>query len=394
MDNTSGSYDPTFSKSSTVTAATGSAGVVTYTSANTLKVGDIVSVTGLTSGTLNLKLQTVTSVTSTQFTVANSATGTCSGQTGTYYSGYVSGSINWASMLTAGTGIRVTAYLPSYSAEVPLFSGFIEQIDKDLSLSPIVTFTCTDMLSILARQQVVTNVNGLSDFPAVAKILSDSGWTGSLGGDSTVNYTLGPVPTGDAMSMINTIANNQLAMFYADTSGNAIWYGSQHFTSSAQSSALTATDNRSIANSIEYDEIAIIGGEKYLNNSVNVTANYTDGTNSTFNKLNSESVGRFGTFAQDQTIYVAKSQASAMAQALANHFALPQDRVDHIGFDCLGFSQFLWLAIVDMDLGSRLTVKRTPIYGFEMTFDSYIQQISHDILPTSWRMSLILSPSN
>jgi len=392
MDNTSGSYDPTFSKSSTVTAATGSAGVVTYTSSNTLKVGDIVTVTGLTASALNLSLQTVTSVTSTQFTVANSATGSCTGQTGTYYSGYVTSSnIN---MLTAGTGIRVTAYLPSYSAEVPIYSGYIEQVDKDLTLAPVVTFTCVDLLSFLARQQVVTNVNRLSDVPAVAKILSDSGWTGSLGGDSTVNYTLGPVPTGDAMSMINTIANNQLAMFYADTSGNATWYGAQYFTSSAQSSALTATDDRSVANSIEYDEIAVIGGEKYMVNTVNAAVSYTNGTTANITKFNNTSVGRFGTFTQDQTVYVQQSQASAMVQALADHFALPKDRVDHISFDGFGFTQLLWLIIVDLDLGSRLTVKRTPIYGNELTYDCYIQQLTHDITPTTWRMSMTLSPSN
>ena len=392
MDNTSGSYDPTFSKSSTVTAATGSAGVVTYTSSNTLKVGDIVTVTGLSVSALNLNLQTVTSATSTQFTVANSATGSCTGQTGTYYSGYVTSSnINF---LTAGTGIRVTAYLPSYSAEVPIYSGYIEQVDKDLTLAPVVTFTCVDLLSFLGRQQVVTNVNRLSDVPAVAKILSDSGWTGSLGGDSTVNYTLGPVPTGDAMSMINTIANNQLAMFYADTSGNATWYGAQYFTSSAQSSALTATDDRSVANSIEYDEIAVIGGEKYMVNTVNAAVSYTNGTTANITKFNNTSVGRFGTFSQDQTVYVQQSQASAMIQALADHFALPKDRVDHISFDGFGFTQLLWLIIVDLDLGSRLTVKRTPIYGSELTYDCYIQQLTHDITPTTWRMSMTLSPSN
>ena len=392
MDNISGSYDPTFSKSSIVTAATGSAGVVTYTSSNTLKVGDIVTVTGLSVGALNLSLQTVTSVTSTQFTVANSATGTCSGQSGTYYSGYVTSSnIN---MLTAGTGIRVTAYLPSYSAEVPIYSGYIEQVDKDLNLAPVVTFTCVDLLSFLGRQQVVTNVNRLSDVPAVAKILSDSGWTGSLGGDSTVNYTLGPVPTGDAISMINTIANNQLAMFYADTSGNATWYGAQYFTSSAQSSALTATDDRSVANSIEYDEIAVIGGEKYMVNTVNAAVSYTNGTTDNITKFNNTSVGRFGTFSQDQTVYVQQSQASTMVQALADHFALPKDRVDHISFDGFGFTQLLWLIIVDLDLGSRLTVKRTPIYGNELTYDCYIQQLTHDITPTTWRMSMTLSPSN
>ena len=368
MDNTSGSYDPTFSKTGTINGATGNGTTVTFTSNHNLKVGDIVTTAGLYPTAFNLSLQTVTSVTSTTFSIANSVTGTSYSTGAGYFSGYVTNntSINF---LTAGTGIRVTAYLPSYSAEVPIYSGYIEQVDKDLTLAPVVTFSCVDLLSFLGRQQVVTNVNRLSDVPAVAKILSDSGWTGSLGGDSTVNYTLGPVPTGDAISMINTIANNQLAMFYADTSGNATWYGAQYFTSSAQSSALTATDDRSVANSIEYDEIAVIGGEKYMVNTVNAAVSYTNGTTDNITKFNKTSVGRFGTFSQDQTVYVQQSQASAMVQALADHFALPKDRVDHISFDGFGFTQLLWLIIVDLDLGSRLTVKRTPIYGNELTYD-------------------------
>ena len=70
LDNTSGNYDPELSKTGTVTAATGASGVVTYTSTNTLAVGDVVTIVGLSVSALNLKLQTVTSVSGTQFTVS------------------------------------------------------------------------------------------------------------------------------------------------------------------------------------------------------------------------------------------------------------------------------------------------------------------------------------
>jgi hypothetical protein len=51
-------------------------GPVTYTAANTYILGQIVSITGVNPGAYNLGDQTITSVSSTQFTVANTATGT------------------------------------------------------------------------------------------------------------------------------------------------------------------------------------------------------------------------------------------------------------------------------------------------------------------------------
>lgn len=59
-----------------VTAASASAGTVTYTGRNYFASGDIVSIYGLSTTAFNLSNVTVASATSTQFTVTNSATGT------------------------------------------------------------------------------------------------------------------------------------------------------------------------------------------------------------------------------------------------------------------------------------------------------------------------------
>jgi hypothetical protein len=67
----------------TNTAATG--GVATYTSANTFKAGDLVTVTGTTngSGVFNITNQTVATATSSQFTVNLNASVVSAGDTGT-----------------------------------------------------------------------------------------------------------------------------------------------------------------------------------------------------------------------------------------------------------------------------------------------------------------------
>ena len=63
-------------KTFVVTAASASGGTVTYTAANTLQVGEIVTITGLSTSAFNLTGVTVASASSSQFTVTNAATGT------------------------------------------------------------------------------------------------------------------------------------------------------------------------------------------------------------------------------------------------------------------------------------------------------------------------------
>jgi len=92
---------PTLPAAATVTAASGNGTTVTYTSANTFSVGQVVSITGLTITTgssLNLANQTITTASSTQFTVTNSTVGTAvATQAGT------------ATIQSAGNSVTITA---------------------------------------------------------------------------------------------------------------------------------------------------------------------------------------------------------------------------------------------------------------------------------------------
>ena len=63
-------------KEALVTAASASAGTVTYTANNYFSTGDVVSIYGLSTSAFNLTNVTVASASTTQFTVTNAATGT------------------------------------------------------------------------------------------------------------------------------------------------------------------------------------------------------------------------------------------------------------------------------------------------------------------------------
>jgi hypothetical protein len=397
MDNTSGSYDPEFSKSALITAASGNGTTVTYTSNNNLKVGDVVTIINLTATALNLNLQTVTSVSSTQFTVANSATGSCTGQlSAAYFSGYVTPSVD--SILVAGTGIRVTGTITHGGGptEVNLFSGFIEQIDKDLSLEPVVTFTCVDGLAMLGRMFTDIDTTGLGDYTAISRILDSSGWNYGTAGSSNNLYIVSKIKSNDALSMIDPIVSTQAgAMFYVSTSGQATWLNYGVFAPGSFAGGtvrFVMTDTRASSDVVEYDEISVIGGEKYMANSV--TANNTDpnGFVSTPTKFNQSSVIKYGTFAKQVDTFYSTGNIAAITQQLADQFAFPRYRVDSIGFECVGFSNDLWYEILNADLGVAVQVVRNPIYGSTLNYNCYVQEMNHDILPNSWRMSLTLSP--
>lgn len=67
-----------------ITAISGNGTTITYTAANTLVAGNLVTITGATTAGYNLTNATVATATSTSFTVTNSATGATSTATGTY----------------------------------------------------------------------------------------------------------------------------------------------------------------------------------------------------------------------------------------------------------------------------------------------------------------------
>ena len=402
MDNTLGTYDPEFVKGNPVTAASGSGAYVTYTSVNDLVAGDIVSVYGLTVSGLNLSFYTVTSATATTFTVASARTGSCTGQSGYYVSGYFDSSLQ--SLLVAGTGVRVTASITRSGgvSEVSLFTGFIEQIDKDLSLQPVTTITCVDGLGKLSRMFSDIDTTNLQIATAIGRILDDAGWNQNFY-YSNDNIAVSKLPTDDVLTMIEPISSTQPgSMFYCNVNGDVNYLGYTVFAPGSWAGAtkrFTMTDSRASNDVVEYDEISVIGGEKYRRNQVTINNTNPDTSIGTRTRFNQSSVARYGPFAAQfdtyySDVYYTSGVLGTITQRLADQFANSEYRVDSIGFECVGFSAELWYNILISDLGSAVQVNRTPIYtnGNALAYQCYIQELNHDIKPDSWRMSLTLSP--
>jgi len=295
-------------------------------------------------------------------------------------------------MLVAGSGIRVTATWGG--TEYNLYTGYIEAMNKDLSLAPIVTITCTDGLAKLGKVQSTYGTLGVPDGYAIDGILSSVGWNGGQDVLTHATYYLGSVPNSDALNMCSTIATQQLGRFFATTSGS-IKFINGGYVNTVPTTPMLLTDNRTVSNAIEYDDISVIGGEKYLLNTVNATAKVgAPASDYSVTKFNSTSVNRFGPYPVDVEFYLFTSaDVDTNAQAYADNFATPAYRVDHVGFDALGLSSTTWVSILTSDLASPVTVKRTPVYMSELTYNAIIEELNHDITPNSWRVSMTLSPA-
>lgn len=132
----------------TITGVSGSGTTVTYTAANTLSVGSVVTITGVTPVGYNLTKATVATASSSQFTVTNTTTGA-------YTSG---GSVAIVPFFMAMADSAVIRFYDTrYSATAPVVLGYVTNVQAGMrSLGVQVQVTGADPINwldkVLARK--------------------------------------------------------------------------------------------------------------------------------------------------------------------------------------------------------------------------------------------------
>jgi hypothetical protein len=150
----------------------------------------------------------------------------------------------------------------------------------------------------------------------------------------------------------------------------------------------TLSDTRG-AGTIEYDTIVTDPGARFLINQCVLTQ--ASGLTQTYDEVAPQ--GRFGVYTRNVSApLLDNSVAATMASYYAKRTAYPITRIDRIEFDGLGIST-LWSSVLPTDLGDRVTVNRTTVDGRSLSYTNLIESLNHDITPTSWRISIDLSPS-
>jgi len=295
----------------------------------------------------------------------------------------------WAgySVLSKGMGVRVRATWSG--TDYVIYRGYLEQLDTDISLDPVVIMQFTDALAKIGAYNVATissSYSGDTTATRVSRILDAAGWDASLR-SLTGSRTMKPTTYGATALSLSEEANNcEYGRFYADRQGNITLLPYESLLTTPY--RFTLSDSRATG-TIEYDSISTNPGAKYLVNTVVLTQDNSNSQTAT----NTGSVSRYGTAQKLITApLLDNADALIMAQIYADKNALPITRVDHIEFDALGIST-LWASLLQTDLGDNVNVERTTIDARNRTFTSIVEAINLDITPFSWRVGLDLSPS-
>ena len=198
------------------------------------------------------------------------------------------------------------------------------------------------------------------------------------------------------------LANSQGGRAFCSKDGTAIFQGYEYIVP-AGAASLSFSDQRT-SGTIEYDNIDIGPGARYLRNQAVVSspyssASYSGGswsyTTNSWTYTNSGSVARFGLVSQAITSIIQFD--ATVYQYLADHFANPEYRVESLDFevtklDALGGT--IWPSFLSAEIGTKVSVARTPVYTTARTYTCLIQGMNHDITPNSWRCNLMLSPAS
>jgi len=295
----------------------------------------------------------------------------------------------WAgySILSKGMGVRVRATWSS--TDYVIYRGYLEQLDTDMNLDPVVVMQFTDALAKIGSYTVAEispSYSGDTTATRVGRILDASGWDASLRsltGSRTMKST---TYKATALALSEEANNCEYGRFYADRQGNITLIPYESLLTTPY--RFTLSDTRA-SGTIEYDSISTNPGAKYVVNSVILTQDSTTSQTAT----NTGSIIRYGLSQKTITApLLDNSVAATMAQIYADKNALPATRVDHIEFDALGIST-LWSSLLQTDLGDNVNVERTTIDSRNRTFTSIVEAINLDITPFSWRVGLDLSPS-
>jgi phage tail sheath protein FI len=178
----------------TVTAASATGGVVTYTANNTFTAGQTITITGLSTSAFNLTSVVIATATATQFTVANSASGTAvTGASATATVSYTASNVftltavnpgTWANnyaaqIVGAGTSSRFGLNIYATTTINGVTSSTLVESYSDLSMS---SSDANYVGSVLPTQSKLVAISAINAAKTPAVQTTPSALTGGIDG--------------------------------------------------------------------------------------------------------------------------------------------------------------------------------------------------------------------
>jgi hypothetical protein len=288
--------------------------------------------------------------------------------------------------------IRLSALIASTT--YVLFTGFIEQMDASLDLSPTVTMTCVDVLGLLSKRVYtgsrpieVTSNRLLNTFPASVTSPSFANATLDLYGVRWLQAK--SYDAENLSSIIDDCVASDAGVFYAKADNTIVFRPFEDFKN-AKTTELTLTDDHYTTTGVEYDSVTSNVGAKFLVN----TAEVDYGGSAKATATDSGSVSKYGTsqFSASTSLQNSISPAVGLAGVYANRLAYPITRISSVSFEGAGLSSTVWQSILSLELTDRATVSRTTVDGRTLSYDNTVGSINHSITPNSWRIDYQLEP--
>ena len=261
-----------------------------------------------------------------------------------------------------------------------LFTGQIETVSLehgDYGKTSTVTLTCADALARVTQDVKWTPEAEHSGYARITRILQKIGWSATtylLPG--TVTFQAAVEQSGDALSQIDDVVFAERGMFFAAISGILVFLPASYWTGLP----VSQTFSDAASASIRYSSIDESVGTEMLVNRVELTRGET-----VVGAGNLASQGTYGlrTMARNTTVST-NAAMTTLADSIIAQFATPGVRYSRTTIATDRFSRSVREQILGLELGSIVTVVRTPLgtgTPSTITRNQIVIGIEHELAP-------------
>lgn len=309
-------------------------------------------------------------------------------------------------LLGAGTGLRVKA---TATTPATMFSGQIETPSvSDSQFDAVATYTSTDRMSSLADVDVplqgAETGTGETSSDRAKWLLDTANVPASQRSvQASGRQLLGTTGEGSVRDNLQKVTNGEAGRFFVDRTGvvTLTWHDAE-FT---RTSVATFNDD---GTGLSYEGLSLSPGAAAVTNIANVKRTgprVRDAVTGQFNSSTDipdvvatdwDSVSDYGPRqVKVETVLLNDSDAQSLATYFATRRSQPTQRLTRLSLEPL---ETLPAAdaqtILELDIGSLITVVRHTLDGRELTFFVTVEGVNIDAVPGLTRVTLTTAPSD
>lgn len=313
----------------------------------------------------------------------------------------------YASWLQPGMYGQV-CYSSTGTANIPLFTGVLEQVEPTDDRYSTATYTFVDRMALLGRATLGDTSKVLSSnqtgYDRIYTILSKARVADIVNGNGGTNLIeqlvyvqgfarlvqQGSISTTDnALDALKAVVAGEAGRIYCTRSGVINIIDRTFMQAVGLTRRATFTDTPSVVAGFGYDEIQSNQAQNFLYNSAIVTSG--DRVSATAKLVSS--VAQYGERRYEaNTCLLSASDALTLATWLATNWSTPSKNVASISVQAFAFTPADFATLAALELQQKIKVYRRLPGGRVLETDGIIEGIEIDITPSTERFTFYLSP--